>query len=413
MQAILTRYSHLPGNTELVFRTLCALLSEQPDKVDWSGFTQQDWLLLEKIAVDEGVAAMAYYLLSKSPETYHLSTIDSHTFQILSEREAITAVRNAWLFKRLAEILQAFHAVKIPVVLLKGADLAHSLYPEPGLRWMTDLDLLIHQESFDQALGIVCRQGYHEYLPEAFPGLNRLLSYHTHMVREDRVPVLLELHWSLLGSEAFEYSVSMDWFWENLESSETRGHKNPPETLHLAFSLNSTANLQYLSAHQMLQHGGESVTLLWLLDLHRLIMYRGDEIEWRMLADQANVFGWSAALKAALQVVMETFNTQLPDGFISTLQAGEVVSGSLVELKSKQAPTHVLGEGKKIKSLNQKGQLVLFLALVFPSPAYMRWRYDPHPEWIFPIYYFFRWVGILWDGVRTLIQIIAMLIHKD
>ncbi len=41
----------------------------------------------------------------------------------------------------------------------------------------------------------------------------------------------------------------------------------------------------------MLQHGGESVTLLWLLDLHRLIMYRKDEIDWKALSDQANLFG--------------------------------------------------------------------------------------------------------------------------
>ncbi len=170
----------IPGNYDLVFRSLCALLAESPEGVEWSRFSDQDWGLFEEAAVGEGVAPMAYYLLHSQPEMYHFDDFDKQTYQILSEREAECAVRNAILFKKLSVILQAFQTQKLPVTLLKGADFAKSLYPEPGLRPMGDLDLFVPRALFSRALTIVENLGYHEYLPEAMPGLDRTLNYHTH-----------------------------------------------------------------------------------------------------------------------------------------------------------------------------------------------------------------------------------------
>jgi hypothetical protein len=35
-------------------------------------------------------------------------------------------------------------------------------------------------------------------------------------------------------------------------------------------------------------------------------------------------------------------------------------------------------------------------SLLFPSPAYLKWRYHPQPEWTWPLYYFKR--GAEWLG---------------
>lgn len=401
MQSIISRYSSLPGNHDLVFRSLCALLSEQPEKVDWTGFSPHDWQLLNKMATEENVAPIAYYLLHSEPEKYHRSEFDQATFQVILEREAVLAVRNAIMFKQLDEILQAFLIEKIPVVLLKGADLARSLYPEPGLRWLTDLDLLISKENLKQGLALVHHLGYHEYLPEAFPGLDRAINYHSHMMKDGKIPVLLELHWSLVGSEEFQYAAPVDWFWQNLEPCQLWRSRIDTDNHNNSYTLNPTANLLYLSAHQMLQHGGELASLQWLLDIHRLIQYKGDGIDWRVLADQAILFGWAGALEAALSQVHEIFDSRLPDGLLAGLNYQKSSNDALVHLKSEPAPTHILEEWKKLRSLSWKGRILLFLALTFPSPAYIHWRYNPHPSWIWPIFYGYRWIVIACDGIRT------------
>ena len=412
MQTIITRYSNISGNADLVFRSLCALLSEQSDKVDWIGFNHQEWALLEKMVVSEGVAAMAYYLLKTEPNEYHLADFDVHTYQVLSDQEAITALRNAWLFKHLWVILQTLQKQEIPVVLLKGADLARSLYPEPGLRWMTDLDLLVQPAQFEHALSLLNSFGYYEYLPEASPGLDRLISHHAHLVKKDKIPIFLELHKALISTQAFRYAVPMDWFWQNLETCVLWGNNPISGTQNDVYILNPTANLLFLAAHLMLQHGGENVSLRWLLDLQRLVKYRGDEIDWQALITQANLFGWSSALGAALEAVNGCFATPLPEGLISSLQAQMSTNDAIVHLKAEHAPTRLMQVWKILRSLNWQGRIRLMIAKVIPSPAFLRWRYRPQPVWIWPFYYIYRWFDIARDGWQTIISMIHLPIKK-
>lgn len=243
MLTILTRYSEIPGNRDLVIRSICSLLAECPQAVDWAGFSRQDWEVLKKMVSDEGVAEVDYYFLKADPSTYHFSSFSPDTFQKLAVSEAVTALRNALLFKQLACIVKALAERDITVRLLKGADLAYSLYPEPGLWPMTDLDLLVSREHFESALELVHTLGYNEYLPEASPGLDRLLSHHAHLRKDGPAGILLELHWTLVGTPAFRHAVSMDWFWENLEPNPWWAGKYPADQRQLVFNLNPTANL--------------------------------------------------------------------------------------------------------------------------------------------------------------------------
>lgn len=267
---------------------------------------------------------------------------------------------------------------------------------------MGDLDLLVAEADFERALTAVNTLGYHEYLPEALPGLDRLLTHHAHLRKASPTGTLLELHWSLVATAAFRHAVPMDWFWANLEPCKNWHTEDHLGGQKFVFTLNATANLLYLAAHQMLQHGGERASLRWLLDMQRLIEQQGRQIDWEALVRQAGLFGWSGALRAALEAVQACFATNLPDELLSRLQAQVGEYDALVELKAQPAPTRILGEWKKLSSLNPRGRLRLFLALVCPSPAYMRWRYHPRPGWTWPFYYLYRWWDIVRDGWKTL-----------
>ena len=109
----------------------------------------------------------------------------------------------------------------------------------------------------------------------------------------------------------------------------------------------------------MLQHGGEKVALRWLLDIHRLIVIRRNQIDWQVLTSQAGLFGWSKALQLALEAVQTCFDTPLPEELIHTLQAQAGPHDKLVELKSIQAPTRILAEFKKLRSLKWQGRFRL------------------------------------------------------
>jgi hypothetical protein len=54
-----------------------------------------------------------------------------------------TALRTLRLQGLLHRALPALASAQIPVILLKGASLAHRIYPDPALRPMSDVDILI------------------------------------------------------------------------------------------------------------------------------------------------------------------------------------------------------------------------------------------------------------------------------
>ncbi len=399
MNAILAKYQTLPGNHTLVFSSLCNLLAEKPEKLDWSAFGPKEWHIFRKMAESEGVAPFIHYLLNDQPEVYCLAKFDSTTYRQFAYIEAITAITNEIYFTHLKTVLRDLSKHQIPVVLLKGADLAHSIYPNPALRPMSDLDLLVNEKDFKSALKLVNESGFHEYLPEVIPDFNRLISHHAHLKKESSIGVVLELHWILIATPAFRHSVSMQWFWENLEPKTEWKHIESSGNI---LGLNPTANMMYLSAHQIIQHGGENASLRWMLDLHRLIVCRNSEINWQQLAFQSNVFGWSSALKTALKSIEEMFGTPLPSGFYSKLDSNLNEISAMVESKSVKSSTHILTEWKKLHSLHWYGRLKFIIALVFPSTAYMRWRYKAKSDWILPFTYLKRWFIIFLDAIKTI-----------
>jgi hypothetical protein len=78
----------------------------------------------------------------------------------LADQYRLSGERVALLLHELAEILRACRDARIPVLPLKGALLATSYYPGPGLRPMNDLDILARAEDEPRLLGALGRLGY-------------------------------------------------------------------------------------------------------------------------------------------------------------------------------------------------------------------------------------------------------------
>ncbi|MBN1274122.1 MAG: nucleotidyltransferase family protein [Candidatus Aminicenantes bacterium] len=60
----------------------------------------------------------------------------------------------------LKDILEALNLAGIPALVLKGGTLCHLLYPEPGLRPMSDLDLLLPDSEIKKAHSILKNLGF-------------------------------------------------------------------------------------------------------------------------------------------------------------------------------------------------------------------------------------------------------------
>jgi hypothetical protein len=77
-------------------------------------------------------------------------------FALASRQRRATAAREVAIDR----LLEAFGAVDVPMLLLKGAALAHSLYASPELRAAADIDILVDPADERRAVDLVRGLGY-------------------------------------------------------------------------------------------------------------------------------------------------------------------------------------------------------------------------------------------------------------
>lgn len=75
--------------------------------------------------------------------------------------------RNRSLFVEFGRILRALNEREVRYAVRKGPSLCARVYDDPGIRRMSDLDLLIERESLDDAVGILTDLGYAQGVPSA------------------------------------------------------------------------------------------------------------------------------------------------------------------------------------------------------------------------------------------------------
>ncbi|MGB1249712.1 MAG: nucleotidyltransferase domain-containing protein [Candidatus Promineifilaceae bacterium] len=85
------------------------------------------------------------------------------------------AAENAMQFQGLGIVLDKLNSAEITPLIFKGAILAHSVYPSPKLRPMTDVDLWVEEADVERAAHLIEQLGYERKLrndrPEALQKL--------------------------------------------------------------------------------------------------------------------------------------------------------------------------------------------------------------------------------------------------
>ena len=426
------------------YRTLCRFVSSQADAALTSTLGSDDWRLLAATARREGVAPLLYHTLkeqkgrgaevqrrrgeqSSAPLLLCSSTplprIPPDVQANLCQAYYATTARNLLIFRELSRILAALAAgppdrnlqpptsnlqPPIPVILLKGAALAATLYPSIGLRPMGDLDILVPGERLAEAVACLKALGYVEPYPEMAAGLNALVGHHVHLQGSQNIHLAVELHWTLVSDKHDWRSPSLPWFWQQTEpipnTQSPISNLQPPTSI---LQLTPAANLLYLCAHLMLQHGEARSVLRWFYDIHLLVTQEGQRIDWDELILRAQEFHWAPALHSALSGTAARFATPLPAGLLESLMDGaDPRDQALVQRKARP---QIRGErvSDVLASLSWRARLRLLLANVIPSPAYVRWRYKPRPAWLWPLCYPYRWLDILREGLTTLWRMVS------
>ena len=379
-----------------IYQSLCYVLSERASLVAWDEFTPADWELFARMADREGVAPLMYWKLKDTSKE-----VPPSTFNFLRSTYYQTLAQNTLMYRELERILEALDEASIPVIVLKGAALAATVYEDIGLRPMGDLDLLVKRENLDRAAETIKTVGFHRVSKDRIPGLNELIGHAFLLMSNSKQNIAIELHWNLIEGSADWRSPPTDWFWQQ---SYRVDKVNCRECIGIGWpSLLPVSNLLYLAAHMMLQHGLSQSRLLWLFDINQLISVRYEEIHWNELISRAKTFNWVEAIGITLQEVHNRFKTPVDaSALVSFSVQQNKKAWSFIGAKARSPETRFLRELRTLSTLTWWARVLLIFSILFPSPVHVQRQYNLRSIWLSPVFYIYRWMDILMDSLRTL-----------
>lgn len=362
-------------------RQLGALVSQHIGPKD---IPQEAWPALISAALQHGLAPMLLWITKQGAPD--IVTEPLWTRVITTTRNA--GIQYVALEAARSHVGAALAAAQIPSLWIKGIVLAQTIYPQPVLRSMSDLDVLVPYEQRENALRIVEGLGYRFYetngdLMSSQKALELNLTLHYHLRGGINDSVMLELHFRLLSTDNELLPLDkLEWFWTQTTTLQDGGQFT---------ILHPEAHLLYLCAHVILQHGEEETSLRQYFDLHLLIT--NTLVDWDNIVEQAAVLGWRYAVERALSLAVRYFSTPVPAAVFAELQRSrprhDPMTGRAVRIRGKGSRWEKVLISLQDMSFAKRIEYVG--RILFPQKSYMRMRYDlrlDQPVW--PAY-LYRW----------------------
>jgi len=215
-----------------------------------------------------------------------------------------TVARNARARAELVRVGAHLAGEGVDVVLLKGAALLETVYADPGLRPMLDMDLLVRQDATARAAAIIEDLGY-----RPAPRFAALRSREWLWDEQARWPPLVahdgslvvELHYRL-GGAGTPLGFEVNGMWDRARPCpRMRALLPAPEDL-----------VMHVALHWLLDRRLRSEGALGQLgDLARLLSGSAGAVDWAIVVAQARRHLVGRPLAAALRVVEAVFDSPL------------------------------------------------------------------------------------------------------
>jgi hypothetical protein len=266
----------------------------------------------------------------------------------------------------IARLLGRFAERGIRSILMKGAALAYTVYPDPTLRPHDDIDVLVSADDRSRASDALLSLGY-EALVEAG---GDLAFAQAHFRCADRFGVAhtCDLHWRIANPIAFRDMVTFDEL--NANAVAVPRLSADARTFGLAHAL-------FLACvHRVAHHLDEDV-LLWIYDLHLLAAAASPE-DFRQFEAVAVRAGAAGVCVRGLEASVRYFETRVADGLLRRLHSAAAArrEASAEFLGGNLRPVDLLG--RDLAALpGWHARAALIAEHLFPSSDYMRTSYAP------------------------------------
>lgn len=304
-----------------------------------------------------------------------------------------------WYSLELRNVLEILKAKGIQVMVLKGADLAATVYPQPGLRYFDDIDLMVQPEDLPATTAILEQLGYSYYQEYRFEAISKRRAGFVYVKSTAAGRLVFEIHTSPHSNE-MGISFESVHLWERARpitvcNSDVCG-------------MGLEDLLIYLCWHYRSHFFGR---LIWLYDIALILMLYGDQLDWALVRQLAHERGLAATLYYCKHLCAQKFNTSLPETIKIEECAPPVIVQRLIahfigdDLTLVLRPT-AYRERKLLQRLmvdNTNALCLIGLRTIVPSPEHLGRLYMQHsrlPMHLYWLYYPLHPLLLIWEYFR-------------
>jgi len=278
----LIKFIRLLSKTSITDRELDFAHRFSQEKVPWSNVCA--------IAEMEGVAGLFYINLRNSGI---LAAIPTSIRDSLEKIYNDTRRYTADILEEANRLSARFKEAGIKVVALQGLSLL-SVYGDPGLRLLGDIDLMVRPKQKENIKRILREAGYHNSMalyPNIFFKNSFCIDIHTHVLNLERIKSRRQIFPSDLNAM---WDMAVPLF-------DQAGH---------LFILDPYDNIIALAAHA-LKHGYSR--LIWLVDIYESLLMLRNNTDWdNVIIERARLWRQEKILLYSIILVENIFGMKVP-----------------------------------------------------------------------------------------------------
>lgn len=261
-----------------------------------------DYLAVVHLANSEFLTSALYYEMKKQKLFNIVEDEKLHTF--LYELFLLNTRRNEQILYQLKEIVSIFHSAGIALLLLKGiASLVEKVYEHIGVRYLSDIDLMVHPEDVEKAYALLIDAGYKKV---DLPYCIHPSHHHLWPLEKEGMPAMLELHRRAVK----EVSIA-----ETLSFSTATAYKIDSIALPNTWVFEPTYRLYHAFLHTEVDDDNYNLKVLdlrHLYDFTFLAKKFNDQIDWNKLGRLIETLGLTDSFHSYLYMAKKLFSLTTP-----------------------------------------------------------------------------------------------------
>ena len=383
---------------EKLLLSLCRLEFSEEKKSEIGDLTKEvkDWDLFVDLSNKHGIIALCWYNIT---ETGNKNNVPTRQLEILHTAYLKNLTRNIFLFNQLTELVSLAKEKGIKIVLLKGLALEKTVYGNKGLRQMSDIDILVRQDEASSLRGILLKNGF-ESAPLVSSFHEKIMpAYGKHLPEMYKNGIAIEIHFKLF--DQMGNTLTTELLNKAVRVSDTGTSLYYPEPQLFFLYL-----IKHLDKHEKSGY----FQLRLYADLAVLLSVHSDQIINESLFEYALQANLEIVLAEKLKLLQHYWGISLPEpakSFTEKLNPNPV---SVKFKESLRSPNNDQQEEKKeslfslLKNVPDiKNRILLIFGHIFPSVAYLKYRYKIKTNMGAVLYYPVRWVkqSVKILGIKT------------